>query len=393
MPLYQLTPNDLQPLQETSFAAEGIRERGDLQHLLRDRIGVISPDTLVLAEEFCDWQDSSRRIDLLGLDRDARLVVIELKRTDDGGHMELQAIRYAAMVSTMTFEKAVEVYARHLATRGQPGDARAGTLAFLGWEEPDDNAFARDVRIVLVSADFHPEISTAVLWLNQRGLDLRCVRLRPYKLDGRILLDVQPIIPLPEAEQYQVRIRHKEDAARITREGDRRKWDEPTYMAALEKCRGTEIRQVAKAVLDWFGARTTYIWWGEGKTMGSFVPVCGIGDVKYQFFAAWTSGMVEIYFYWLAYKPPFANEAHRRELLNRLVAIPGVEIPPEAISRHPSFDMKHLVDPANLQHFFSAFDWALQQIRDFEPQGETNNEPAAGQSSVRLLSSDGRNPP
>ena len=37
-----------------------------------------------------------RRIDLLGNDRDTNLVIIELKRNDDSGHMELQAIRYAA---------------------------------------------------------------------------------------------------------------------------------------------------------------------------------------------------------------------------------------------------------------------------------------------------------
>jgi hypothetical protein len=31
-----------------------------------------------------------------------RQTLVELKRTADGGHMELQALRYAAMVSTMT---------------------------------------------------------------------------------------------------------------------------------------------------------------------------------------------------------------------------------------------------------------------------------------------------
>jgi len=45
-------------------------------------------------------------------------VVIELKRTEDGGHMELQAIRYAAMVSAMTFDGAVEIYGRYLRERG-----------------------------------------------------------------------------------------------------------------------------------------------------------------------------------------------------------------------------------------------------------------------------------
>jgi len=110
--IYELTANDIRRLEPTSFAEAQIRERADLQRLLRGRIGVLSsdddgkPDLLVIAEEFGEWTESRRRIDLLALDRAANLVVIELKRVEDGGHMELQAIRYAAMVSTMTFEQA-----------------------------------------------------------------------------------------------------------------------------------------------------------------------------------------------------------------------------------------------------------------------------------------------
>ena len=77
-------------------------------------------------------EDSPRRIDLLGLDKDANLVVIELKRTEDGGHMELQAIRYASMVSTMTFERSAEIFGRYLATVGRvEQDPRAAILDFL----------------------------------------------------------------------------------------------------------------------------------------------------------------------------------------------------------------------------------------------------------------------
>ena len=68
---------------------------------------------MVITEEFGDWLDSLRRIDLLCVNSDANLVVIELKRSDDGGHMELQALRYAAMVSAMTFDQAVETFARY----------------------------------------------------------------------------------------------------------------------------------------------------------------------------------------------------------------------------------------------------------------------------------------
>lgn len=105
MPIFQVTANELKALSETSFGAEGIMERRDIQRLLRDQISVLDvvldETFMVIAEEFGDWLDSSRRIDLLCIDTDANLVVIELKRTEDGGLMELQALRYAAMVSSM----------------------------------------------------------------------------------------------------------------------------------------------------------------------------------------------------------------------------------------------------------------------------------------------------
>ena len=106
MPLFELSSSGIQPVDGTSFAPERIGERDGLQRVLRDNIDVIVPGGMVIAEEFADWEDSRRRIDLLCLDAAANLVVVELKRTSDSPHLELQAIRYAAMVATMTFEQA-----------------------------------------------------------------------------------------------------------------------------------------------------------------------------------------------------------------------------------------------------------------------------------------------
>ncbi len=50
---------------------------------------MIVEGVLVVSEEFGAFTDARRRIDLLGVDRDGRLVVFELKRTADGGHLEL----------------------------------------------------------------------------------------------------------------------------------------------------------------------------------------------------------------------------------------------------------------------------------------------------------------
>ena len=216
MAIYEISDDTLKLLESTTYADSDIKERKDLQQLLKKQVDIISPKTLVIKEEFFNW-DSNKRIDLLGIDKDANLVVIELKRTEDSGHAELQALRYAAMVSTMTFEGAVSNYEDFLIKEGIEKDARQSLLDFLDWESEEENEFAQDVRIVLASADFSNEIMSTVLWLNDNGLDIRCVRLKPYRDGNRVLIDIQQAIPLPEAEEYQIRVNQKSSMGKIAR--------------------------------------------------------------------------------------------------------------------------------------------------------------------------------
>ena len=216
MAMYEVNGQGLVAIAETNFSAEGIYERKDIQNLLKMNIEVLDEGLMVIAEEFGDWLDSSRRIDLLCLDTDANLVVVELKRTDDGGHMELQALRYAAMVARMTFDQLVDTHAR-FKNPLQPDEdaARSAILEFLGWAAADEDQLAQDVRIILASANFGKELTTAVLWLNERGIDIRCVRLKPHRMHGGpLLLDIQQIIPPPEAADFQTQIGVKSQAVR-----------------------------------------------------------------------------------------------------------------------------------------------------------------------------------
>ena len=167
--IFEITDAAFRPLAGTTFEQERLRERSDLQRLLRDNIEVLAADILIISEEFGRWTESNRRIDLLGVDRDANLVVIELKRTDDGGHMELQALRYAAMVSTLTFDEAVETFEKYLRQRGREGEAQQVLLDHLGWDNTEEPSFSQRVRIVLASMDFDKEITSTVLWLTGAG--------------------------------------------------------------------------------------------------------------------------------------------------------------------------------------------------------------------------------
>jgi len=214
-----ITEQSLVKLKRSTFAAESIQERAHLQAALRDHIDFIDQNLHVIAEEFGDFEGVNRRIDLLCLDRGCKLVVVELKRTADGGHMELQALRYAAMISTMTFAQVVRAFAKYRKSRGTDdhteGTARSDLLTWLDLGDDEEPVIPREVGIVLASEDFSQEITTTVLWLNEfHTFDIRCVRLSPYKLGDRLLLDVQHVIPLPEASAYTVRVREKENAVK-----------------------------------------------------------------------------------------------------------------------------------------------------------------------------------
>lgn len=223
MALYEMSDDyTLSTIPVTSFTSMGIYERAHLQKALRAQISAITPGvkTMVLAEEFGDWVGANRRIDLLCLDKQARLVVVELKR-EDGSSMELQAIRYAAMISTMRFEQAVEAHRKYLESIGSTEHPEQSIRDFLELDDGEPAALSDEVRIVLAAATFGTELSTTVLWLNKQGLDLRCVQIRPHQLGGRILLDIQQVIPLPEAAQYQVAIREKEAQQAVVRTSER----------------------------------------------------------------------------------------------------------------------------------------------------------------------------
>ncbi len=214
MPLYELGMQSFEAVPTTTFADEGVLERKHLQRLLCNDITPIGSDLMVLAEEFGEWEDCKRRIDLLCIDKKGALVVVEIKRTEDGGHMELQAVRYAAMVSGMTVEQAVHAHAKMIGGVNAEEMARKNIVEFLAADAIEEVDFDSNVRIILVAADFSQEITTSVLWLNKYDINITCIRLKPYKINNRVFVDLTQVIPLPEAEDYEVKLRAQAQEAR-----------------------------------------------------------------------------------------------------------------------------------------------------------------------------------
>lgn len=192
------------------FSDVGIQERADLQEWILGRPEILGEDLLIVTSEFGGFDRSNRRLDVLGLDRDCNLVVIELKLELKQTFADLQALRYAAFCATMTADQVVDEFARYHRTSREDAAVEIGD--FLS-TDPDDLPEPSDrPRIILVAGSLdEPEVVSTVLWLRNFGQDIRCLELTPYQVAGeQIILVPRLIVPLPEAEEYQVRVERKE---------------------------------------------------------------------------------------------------------------------------------------------------------------------------------------
>lgn len=129
---------------------------------------------------------------------------------------------------------------------------------------------------------------------------------------------------------------------------------------------GMEQVAAAEQILAW--AKPLRIWFGRGKSNGSFYPMLDYNNVQYWTFSIWSYGWVEIEFQYMKNKPPFDQEHLRQELARRLSALAGVpEISRDALSKRPNFRLSTLTNQATLQAFLSVFDWYLDTVRSCTP--------------------------
>ena len=156
-------------LEPQDLTSAGIKEEV-LRDLLVTHLDKLDEERrlMVLAFEYTNWSDANRRIDVLAIDDNQNLVVVELKRTNDGGHAELQALRYAAMLSTHTFANVVQALLHHrLKTdkEATAAKAEADLLEFLGKVDASEVTLGKIPRIILVAQGFSTEVTSTALWL------------------------------------------------------------------------------------------------------------------------------------------------------------------------------------------------------------------------------------
>ena len=199
-------------VKEVDFASLGLRERRDIQEWVAANPGILGEDLLIVGKEFSSFDRTNERLDLLAVDTDGRLVIIELKRDDSGTNAHWQAIKYASYLSDASREDIVGMLSRH--SDISQDEATQKLIQHLGAD--DLNALNNDQRIILASHRFAPEVTSAVLWLNEKmpGDELiTCVQMTPHhdSESNSLYVQINTIIPVPGTEDLSIGISDGQD--------------------------------------------------------------------------------------------------------------------------------------------------------------------------------------
>ena len=225
--VFTVSDGSASPAEPVTFVDAGLREREHLQEWVLAHPRILGEDLCIVSFEFDRWLAGSGeptydRLDILALDRSGRLIVAELKRDRAPETVSMQALNYAAMVSRFSLDTLADV---HAAYRGSEQLSSEQALAELReWAPELSDETLGPPGIVLVAAEFGPQVTNTCLFLYESGIDIRLVRVQLYRTGGgELVLTTSQLLPVPTAETFMIRPRSAPPAQAAAREARARR--------------------------------------------------------------------------------------------------------------------------------------------------------------------------
>ncbi|GAB3533156.1 hypothetical protein GCM10027443_18170 [Pontibacter brevis] len=201
--------NRVSKIQEMNFVELGLKERENLQEWVANDPAFFGEELLIIQKEFDGFNDTRERLDLLAIDKVGDIVVIENKLDDSGRDVTWQVLKYASYCATLSKAQIRSIYQQYLDKCGVSEDAESNLSEFLEASDFEEIELNKSQRIIMVSGNFRKEVTSTVLWLLSNKLRIQCFKVTPYSLHEQLLLNVEQVIPVKEAEDYIIRMAEK----------------------------------------------------------------------------------------------------------------------------------------------------------------------------------------
>ena len=203
--------NTIDRIESKTFHELGFKEREHLQEWIAKNPSCLGDEELlIIQKEYNGFNDTKERLDLLALDKSGALVVIENKLDDTGRDVNWQALKYVSYCSTLSVPQIIEIYQEYLDKYEKGARAKEKLVEFFDDKPFDEISLnERDQRMILVAGNFRKEVTSTAMWMINHGIAVQCFKATPYKHGEELLLDIEQIIPVKEAEDYLIKMADK----------------------------------------------------------------------------------------------------------------------------------------------------------------------------------------
>ena len=372
-------PATLVPMQAASFASED-----DFQRLLAafpellagDQIDAAVPRRFLLVsreQPVASEEGGAGRwsLDHLFLDQDGIPTLVEVKRgTDTRIRREVvgQMLDYAA--NSIVYWPVEELRMRFVARCEQDGkDPVAELGALLGGEDAADadafwarvrtNLQAGRIRMLFVADRIPSELKRIVEFLNGQMQPAEVLALELRQFEGQGLRTLVPVLIGRTEEATQ----KKGTGGSASLPRDTRAWDEDSVLAGIAATCGPDLMREVHRIAAWTRDKADRVYVNSNATWGAMGPLFERGGTKAFYpFLIGTDATIGIYFQYMAGRPVFDDMAMRRELLVRLNAVPGFELPESALTKRPPVKLELFARPGATDDFLATMDWFVAQL-------------------------------
>jgi len=359
------------PMRSAEFSAEHVFQNliADFPTLLAgDQIDPVSPRRWLLVKQeksIPSEQGGGGRwsLDLLFVDQDGLPTFVEIKRQSDPRirrEVVAQMLDYAA--NAVAYWPVDELKSEFIAACERKSVSPEEELrerlgidrdADAFWQQVKANVHDQRIRLLFVADNMPPELLRIIEFLNEQMDTVEVLGLELKQYEGEGLKTLVPVL-YGRTQKSQQR-KGVEQPSGID-------WTENEIYEEIDHKFGASIAAAARQIGEWMQDNADSVWYGRGKKEGSMRAMfrSSAGDVTP--FRLWTYGKFEIAFPAML-KTAFADEGLRRQLLERIVKIPGLNLGDDVINKYPSIPLKALSERTAMTSLLEALSWWAAELR------------------------------
>lgn len=153
---------------------------------------------------------------------------------------------------------------------------------FMEVEELEETVLnpGNDQRMIFIAANFRREVTATVLWLLSRGIRAQCFKVTPYAFGDELMVDIQQIIPTPEAADFMIGMSSKENEEKAIQDTQKKRhklrlgfWEAPLEQLRLD---GVTLYQNISPTKDhWLSA-------GSGTRSCPYQMICSRDEARVE---------------------------------------------------------------------------------------------------------------